>query len=980
MRMTRFLVGTLCVGALCFSCTSGSGTGGSGLRVIEFLESGQDNIPRNRILTFRFSEPVAPTQDFFERLKIRNVDRTPGSSNFTRATGAYTCAGDKVVFTPTLPNRTDRGDAGFKSEAFYTVFLKAGPDALRAESGGTILAQQEFIFDTNTYFEDPLPADPPRAWSLAAVDSGSGQATDISRLDPRPSELAMLDSNALLQAGKVIDPGGGGPPDFQVPWHIELLVSEPLDPATVTTDKIEMFEIFSDATTSADTDANVDATVGHFGDAVNYKVPIKVEVDQGLNAAGQVEVRIRVIPQIVLVDDTRYRLSFGGNILGLDFRQSFIGENGVTGDGQTPVDGGTQPFPEPGGLGYTTEFIVRDRPAISAVRTLAYDPLVDGVEPETGQSALTEDRHNSALYNPPIFPGTAVGFLSGFGDGEDGDYAVSGGMSETIDTGDTPNDLIGNPFTVPDLNATREHNPTVIAPTMVTYDSPEYFEMDLESLTISAGGTLQVIGVNPMLFRVRGIVQIGGTLDVSGQKGEDGGQGMPATGGAPGPAGAQGGDARSGLGSTRSNSTCATFATFLSADGNVKANGPFSDGGEGPGRGMPGGDSFSYAGPQLTTTGGIPATGGGGGSHAGLGTPGADIKNAAGVVGTPGPACGLYGVNGSWGYKNSSIIGIRGQPGPTYGDRIVEMVLLGGSGGGAGGTQHGYTSWVGSAGSGGAGGGGGGSVAIFAAGAIQVPGGTIDASGGIGGKGVLTTGYTYYSPKFDSSTGSGGGGSGGTVLLISGNDINVTAGILDARGGAGGEPSNTGTGFDCHGCNTGGDGGKGFIFLMDADGLISGLIPGTPGEYDTYALGVLTISGFNADRFSSIQAITELFGVGASDPAYIVMSPGDVLANVNKTQAIRIFASSSKGDLDEPLLPNPTSEMGAIEIALVTHVAGSTNVAITGDMRGLNPTGAPNRDAFTRIDARFEYGDPVAAALGPFATIDQVAISFTFNG
>jgi hypothetical protein len=115
------------------------------------------------------------------------------------------------------------------------------------------------------------------------------------------------------------------------------------------------------------------------------------------------------------------------------------------------------------------------------------------------------------------------------------------------------------------------------------------------------------------------------------------------------------------------------------------------------------------------------------------------------------------------------------------------------------------------------------------------------------------------------------------------------------------------------------------------------------------------------------------------------MAPGDVLANVTRksptvSQSIRIFASTAKGELDEPLLPNPTTEMGALEIALVTNVAGSVNVEITGDMSLLNPTGAPNRDAFMRIDARFEYDDPVEAALGPFASIDQVDISFTFNG
>jgi len=948
--------------------------------VIEFLESGQDTIPRNRILTFRFSEPVADQQDFFERLKIRNVDRTAGASNFTRATGAYTCSGDKVIFTPTLPNARDRGDAGFKANGFYTVFLKAGPDALRAESGSLLNVQQEFIFDTNEFFEDALPADPPRALSVVAVDSSSGQATDLSRLDPRPNELAMLDSSELISAGRVIDPGGGGAPGFQAPWHVELLLSEPLDPATVTTDNVEMFEIFSNATTSADTDVDVDAPPGHFGDTVNYKVPIKVEVDQGLNAAGVVEVRIRVIPQIVLVDDTRYRLDISGNILGLDFRQTFIGENGVTGDGQTPVDGETQSFPEPGGLGYTTEFIVRDRPAISAVRTLAYDPLADGINPESGQSALSEDQHNSALYNPLTAPGTAVGFLSGFGDGQDGDLSVAGGVTKVVDTGDTPNTYVGNPFSVPDLNANDVYNPTSPTPTPVTYDSPEYFEMNLETLTVTAGGTLKVIGVNPMLFRARGIVQIGGLLDVTGGDGEGDASGL-AEGGLPGPSGGAGGSSRNGGQCNAASSLCVGFAAFLNTCSAIKSAGPFSDNGEGPGRGMAGGDAFTYAYGQLYATGfGTTGTGGGGGSHGSPGTAGQDVKNPTGSVGSYGPACTASSINSSGGWTtNSSVIGVRGQPGPMYGDREVDFVLLGGSGGGAGGAQHAYSSYPAMA-PGGGGGGGGGTVSVFAAGAIQVPGGVIDASGGDGGKGAMRA--SAVNNNWYQASGSGGGGSGGNIVLISGNDVNLTSGVLDARGGTGGPlPDNyNGTSKTCPGCNTGGDGGKGFIFLMDADGLISGMIPGLPGHYDTFATGILTISAFNADRFSSIQAITELFNVGASDPAYNAMSAGDVLANVSKEQAIRVFASSAKGDLDEPLLPNPTTEMGAIEIALVTHVAGSVNVEIVGDMSELNPAGAPDRDAFTRIDARFEYVDPVEAALGPFASIDQVDISFTFNG
>jgi hypothetical protein len=101
---------------------------------------------------------------------------------------------------------------------------------------------------------------------------------------------------------------------------------------------------------------------------------------------------------------------------------------------------------------------------------------------------------------------------------------------------------------------------------------------------------------------------------------------------------------------------------------------------------------------------------------------------------------------------------------------------------------------------------------------------------------------------------------------------------------------------------------------------------------------------------------------------------------VNQNQGIRVFCSSAKGDVDEPLLPDPTMEMGAVEIAFAAYQAGSVNVSIIGDMRLLNPAGTPNRDAFMRVDARFEYENPVEAALGPYASIDQVDISFTFNG
>jgi len=989
MRIAFLLVGVLCV-----SCSGGkSGGSGSGLRLIEFLEAGQDSIPRNRILTFRFSEAVAPSQDFFERLKIRNVDTSPDSSNFARATGVYTIVADKVTFTPQLPNREDRADAGFKADGNYTVFLKSGPDALRSASGAVIQVQQEFIFDTNAYFEDPLPADPPRAMSLVALDPSSGQTTDLSRIDPRPSELAMLDNNELIQAGRVIDPGGAGPPDFPALWHLDLLMTEPLDPATVTADNVEMFEIFSDATTSADTDVDVDATVGHFGDPVDFKVPIKVELKQGLNAANQVEVRIRVIPQITLVDDTRYRLTFSGNILGLDFRQTFIGENGVTGDGQTPVDGGTQPFPEPGGLGYTTEFIVRDRPAISAVRMLTYDPLVDGIDPETGDTTSDPLIFNSALYSPPSAPGNAIGFLGAFGSGVDGDFAVSGGNVVTLDTGDTPNEYIGQPFQVFDLDPGDTYkNSTGFPPSgMRTFDSYEPVIFDFASITVSLSSTLRVIGVNPCRILSAGLVQVDGVIDAAGEDGGDGGSTIgnnvtttPGTGGAAGAGGWPGGEGSSPVslfnGSSSGTCTASGFDSYLNGTGVDSSGWPWSKKGEGPGRGNQGGEIYQLGQQASHTIGGTyssTGTGGGGGSHATTGFVGEDRNNPSGAPGT-------YGNCTSWGFPASSLIGLRGMPGPTYPDREAFDVLMGGSGGGAGGGGHGWYNLGGGVTAGGGGGGGGGFLEILSAGNINVSG-LVDVSGGDGGKGSFQLAYSTQGTRV---AGSGGGGSGGTLSLISGNGINLSGVMtVNALGGIGGvRPDGLPNFSSCSGCNGGGDGGNGYIFLMSATGAVGGNFnpgtpnPGEPGNYDAFVNGVLTIRSFDVNRFGGVSAVTELYSTGVADPAYVNMSSGDILALASGSQQIRIWATSSKADPDEPTSPDVASEIGAVEMALVTASGGSTNVAIVGDLRDLNPGGGPARDAFVRMRADFIYDDPIEAALGPFMVMDEITVSFTFNG
>ncbi|MHC4931890.1 MAG: hypothetical protein ACYTGV_06845, partial [Planctomycetota bacterium] len=490
-------------------CSGGTKDEGSlgGFRLIEFQTSGLNNIPRNQTLLFWFSAPVAPNQDLPERLKTQNVQSGQGQSDFARAIGTYLVIADEVIFEPRLPQEPDRGDAGFRANGNYHVFLKGGPDALISTSGDRLDRPQEFLFDTSEFFEDRNPNEPPRALKLLARDNTTTGTTDLSRLDPRPVELAQLDTKALLLGDRIIDPGAGGPPGYATPWQYELAISEPLDPATVTIDFVDLYQVRENALISEDPDDNED----HLGDPVLYKVPLAVEMVQRLDAQGDLVIFIKVTSLQTLADNGRYRLTFSGDILGIDFRQQFRGENGLTGDGQSLVEGVV--FEEPGGIGYVTEFLVYDRPPIQSSRTVLYDPPLDGIEPETGQSTVDVALLNSAVYNPASAPGTALGSLD-FGDGADGALSVSGGETLTIDTGDTPNPFIGNPFSVPTIDPNNKYNPTTIPqPVNVTYDSPEPFLLSLESLTISSSSTLEFIGVNPIVLQVQGIVQISGILD-----------------------------------------------------------------------------------------------------------------------------------------------------------------------------------------------------------------------------------------------------------------------------------------------------------------------------------------------------------------------------------------------------------------------------------------------------------------------------------
>ncbi|MHC4450796.1 MAG: hypothetical protein ACYS0E_11785 [Planctomycetota bacterium] len=957
---------------LAVACSSGGGGEGN-FRLIEFLEAGQNNIPRNRQVSFRFSSAVNEDQDLASRLRIQNVIQEE-PANFASARGFYLVNGEEVVFTPRLPQLPDRSDAGFKEDGSYHVFISGGTNGLQSTSGDRVPTQQEFLFETNIFFEDIIPAQPPRSVNLVAFDRTNDATIDVSRLDPRPVELAKLDNATLIANGRVIDPGAGGAPDYATPWHFDLRVTEPTDPASITSKQVEMFEVYSDAMDLA----NNQASANHFGTPVNFRVAVTVEAVQSIDpATGDYDLRIRVTPQGTLVDNTRYRLSISGAILGLDFRKTFSGDNGLTGDGATVVDGLVHS--EPGGLGYVTEFLVADRPFISAQRTLLYDPIEDGILPETGQTALDpENQSNSALYNPALRPGSAVGFLSAFGTGTDGPLAITG--QQVINTGDTPNEPLGKPFTVLDLNPNDQYTGNPLPGATVTYDSVEPFELQLESFTVSTTGSLRFEGVNPVMMRVTGIVQVNGVVDLAGTNGGSGG-GQFASGGDAGAGGFAGASAGGGGGQNcyPSSRTCANFSSYLNA---CNPGGfPSARNGEGPGRGYAGGEVWTNY--SQDTKNAMGSAAGGGGSHGTAGGRGEDRMNPSGTPGTAGRCASGQ----TWQVRVSGVIGVRSMPGATYGDREVIDNNMGGSGGGSGGANFAWSSQYGRGGGGG--GGGGGSIQIVAASSILLQGGLIDASGGNGGRGAVSS--TNTSQNWDKAMGGGGGGAGGSIVLISGGEMALTGGLLDAAGGAGGVRGNVGTTKTCNMCNAGGDGGQGFIYLMDADGEIEGFIPNRPGEYDTDPRGVMTISEFNADRFSSITAVTELFPVTAANPAYqdydkdgsgyLPQGDDSIEGIVADGQSIAIVVSSAKSNADDPLLPDLLSEITPFEVALVEFKNGGTAVKITGNMSDLNVTpGSPDREAFIRVQAKFAYTNSVEAALGPYAAIDRVNIAYTFNG
>jgi hypothetical protein len=170
----------LLAAALATSCgggTGGTGTGDTieGVILVDFVQSGLDNLPLNRTLEFRFSSPIQPSSVGPASIQVRQ-----GPEYGNAVDGTYVVQGDRVYFEPRLPGRCDLSDAGFQPDTPYRVTLIGSPEefAIRNLSGDPLQATVSASFSTRNdtdpeLFEDQLPGVLPTVVSTTPADESA---------------------------------------------------------------------------------------------------------------------------------------------------------------------------------------------------------------------------------------------------------------------------------------------------------------------------------------------------------------------------------------------------------------------------------------------------------------------------------------------------------------------------------------------------------------------------------------------------------------------------------------------------------------------------------------------------------------------------------------------------------------------------------------------------------------------------------------
>jgi hypothetical protein len=183
--------------AVLTACGGGGGSGGSGggLILVNFLQNGQDNIPLNRTLEFRFSGPLDASSITSSSVQIRE-----GGSFGLTAAGTFRVVGSTLFFEPRIPGECDLSDAGFKPDTQYRVSVVGHPEefAVRHQNGRSLDHTYTFEFRTRDeddpeLFEDQVPGVGP-------------QLVSSSPSDGSPAVTVAQGNQAVLTFSENLDP------------------------------------------------------------------------------------------------------------------------------------------------------------------------------------------------------------------------------------------------------------------------------------------------------------------------------------------------------------------------------------------------------------------------------------------------------------------------------------------------------------------------------------------------------------------------------------------------------------------------------------------------------------------------------------------------------------------------------------------------------------------------------------------------------
>lgn len=691
----------------------------------------------NRPIEIEFTNIVDFTSVNSNTVQIRKADGTPASGTY------YSIEPKKIGFQPDCPRLTDASDAGLlPGGVAYRIFLPGtgtGSPTVLSQSGRELVQPHLVHFTTPT---STLP-------SVLFFDAREGAPRPLIRTSPTQVDASFI-RLGLDPANRVYfrpltppDPtlGAQMPAGFRAPLNlystietrveIEIHLNQPIDgtPSNLGPGFVDL----------------------EYLDAASVWRPLVREVVLVENCT-QSGAIIRVVPIGILPQWKTVRV-----VLGSSFAD---------------IAGNTRPNPLVVGSFFVS---AATDPGTSAPGDGGDEFLEEfrfgGVGPGSHEDTEAFRRNPGAAWGGGSLSASFAGFGGTGGPGGNFDWKI------------------GN-----DLPLSQSNHPIVVLDTtfsIIQNDSQTVQQtvingiVDVRNLTVTASGTLKIVGPNPCKILVSGLARIDGEINIEGN--DNGGVATINTTSIPEPGAAgQGGGGRGGTGSPLTMQSSPRGGTGFGAFGATDAGG---GGGESGFRATWPSDSFD----------GNRRPGGGGGGRFGP-----DFLRPMNVV--PGylnpnecPDQGVIGLDAERGFKGSPLAtgAVTGAVPPQGGAAGPRPFSDGNAGNDYWGTMRLAT---------------GGLIAG------ELPQPWAGAGGGGGGNAIVSNSFptTPFDPNGDEK-GAGGGGAGGSITILALDDIRFgPRGRINASGGTGGGGENsTGGGITRIGGGSGGGSG-GHIVLQTA--------------------------------------------------------------------------------------------------------------------------------------------------------------------